>query len=529
MVSGLNGERTMPSVKAISRVTVVFSLVVTVHALSVDIPTWPELIEYSELAGIVECTVAGSVVAKYRMVEVWKGEGPKGEFYLVEPPFPATAIPIALVGERFIVLPTNSKQGQWVDSYLVGTKGTPQPLLWRRLPVEYSVSSLFGRYSLQNEPEREDYFAGLFAPILEIRECVKTFVSKPDEERQLDILRARLEKYLNLRSGTPTSVAPGAQDVYAMLRSATSLEDILSKTMSVAVDSPPRLRDEVGQAVLGYAHPKTLSILEKLETAPAPFEESVVDAWLRSVRDALRPAGTTAPLVFPQRYTFTGGADAACTVLSEALNTGRPMSEFPKFWYALGYLSVEDPKTVVKWLSTWENPEEDQQIRQLGYELGSTFAHYCEVDREKYFKRLLKAKDPCVQVSAAVYMAFENEEAGLRALRKFAELPGDPGTWAALALARRGETDVVPRLLEVFQHRQRMGSFTKLLRDQTRILLSNSASASNIRQPALPLLLGSAEQNFDYYNFYMNWWKDNQPHLQLHDPWFEMLAEQKID
>jgi hypothetical protein len=126
-------------------------------------------------------------------------------------------------------------------------------------------------------------------------------------------------------------------------------------------------------------------------------------------------------------------------------------------------------------------------------------------------------------------MAFENKEAGLRALSKFAELPGDPGTWAALALARRGETDVVPRLLEVFQHRRRMGSFTKLLRDQTRILLSNSASASNIRQPALPLLLGSAEQNFDYYNFYMNWWKDNQPHLQLHDPWFEMLAEQKVD
>ncbi|MCC6488467.1 MAG: hypothetical protein IT364_13300, partial [Candidatus Hydrogenedentes bacterium] len=103
-------------------------LVVRADATSIDPATWPELVERSDLTGIIECTVAGGIVAKYRVVEAWKGEIPDGEIALLEPPdFWGPVFPTALVGQRFLVTArkTRGPSSEYPGAFL--TVSIPRP------------------------------------------------------------------------------------------------------------------------------------------------------------------------------------------------------------------------------------------------------------------------------------------------------------------------------------------------------------------------------------------------------------------
>src|SRR6185503_4199825 len=103
-------------------------------------------------------------------------------------------------------------------------------------------------------------------------------------------------------------------------------------------------------------------------------------------------------------------------------------------------LSVYDPEFVATYLTKWI-PGPDARLEGDGYGLGSFFGWRCGRSRAAYMRRLLRAKDPYIRVAGAIYLSLENESEGVRALRSFMELPGDPGAWAALNLARRGDKE----------------------------------------------------------------------------------------
>lgn len=152
--------------------------------------------------------------------------------------------------------------------------------------------------------------------------------------------------------------------------------------------------------------------------------------------------------------------------------------------------------------------------------LASAFARRSRGDRESHFTKLLEARDPYVQVAGAVYLAFEDEIAGTSALLSRSSLPGDPGAWAALVRASRGDKAALPRMLEVFD-----GARRHLLHDtlqaRAQVLLSNSAAKSGLPQPF--------HGEYPFPEAVKSWWQLHGSKVVPYDPWLAILEEQRMD
>lgn len=157
----------------------------------------------------------------------------------------------------------------------------------------------------------------------------------------------------------------------------------------------------------------------------------------------------------------------------------------------------------------------------------SEAAWRCGQEREKHLKMLLDAREPAIRVVGAIYLTFENDKLGKEELARLTKLPDEPGAYAALALARRGDKNAVPRLLEVFKGNPQ-GRFYTNLRLNTLALLSNSAKKSSVPQPTqnVPRLGWGDQVDFNALDA---WWREHSAKVTLHDPWLETLARQKID
>ena len=49
------------------------AMVVVARGTSIDPLTWEELVAGADCLGVVECDTAGGIVAKYRVIDSWKG------------------------------------------------------------------------------------------------------------------------------------------------------------------------------------------------------------------------------------------------------------------------------------------------------------------------------------------------------------------------------------------------------------------------------------------------------------------------
>src|SRR5262249_57640348 len=96
----------------------------------------------------------------------------------------------------------------------------------------------------------------------------------------------------------------------------------------------------------------------------------------------------------------------------KTLAAGPKADDFDRAFVAL---SKQDPAAVAEFLVASKDVPDP-------YATGSAFAVLCGKDREKHFKALLGAKEPYVRVAGAVYLCYENEEAGVAALKKLTEL-----------------------------------------------------------------------------------------------------------
>ena len=117
------------------------------HATTIDPLLWQELAESSDFVGVVECDVAGGVVARYKVIETWKGAVEPGATIAIrtatnywEPQYP-----LALVGDRFVV---TAYKNRAPDTMASTTRGGPVPLWWRKIPADYTLPLFQGAHAL---------------------------------------------------------------------------------------------------------------------------------------------------------------------------------------------------------------------------------------------------------------------------------------------------------------------------------------------------------------------------------------------
>ncbi|MFH1573761.1 MAG: hypothetical protein ABIG68_07235 [Acidobacteriota bacterium] len=165
-------------------------------ATLIDPLLWEQFAADADFIGIVDCSTAGGIVAKYRVRESWKGppEGTELSIRLgVE--YWGTQFPIALVGEKYLV--AAFKSGQPVNMISTSSAGGV-PLWWRRIPVTHYLPLWQGRVQLPlGNGERPLSSLGSGRRDLEsFRADVRTFLSLPAEARESRMLSVLTRKLI---------------------------------------------------------------------------------------------------------------------------------------------------------------------------------------------------------------------------------------------------------------------------------------------------------------------------------------------
>jgi len=489
---------------------VAISFLGAAHATTIEGRTWPELVESADFVGIAECTVAGVLVATYKIVDTWMGEAPEGEVNIFEPPdFYGPSFPTALVGQRWIVIANKARMDH------VGGKGWGMPdtvPLWqRRLPVDYTVPLFEGRWPTSTAEDGGVAFAWESYEFEDIEANVKEYAALPRDERIAIALASRVQMFIDRYDEVSDLFHEKytMQEIRALLHEYPRLPEIQNAVLEVARAAQPRAVTVLQLAVVAFPFPESEPFLRRLLQNPGPFDKQEVEFNLERVMRIKNPHPRKPVTDRPTRRTFEGGVEAARAQLNQEITKDASTG---KLWDAFFYLCQEDPDYLAEWLREWTNPELEGRERRLGYNLGSIFGIHCETNRERNFKRLLNADDPYIRVAGAIYLAYEDESAGINALQELTNLDGDPGTWAALNLARRGMKEHVPRMLEAFAPGADSWDIRHLLAARAEILLSNSAAYSEVPQPKPTKQLdGRMATN------YAAWWLRHDDEIVLHE------------
>jgi hypothetical protein len=470
--------------------------------------SFEELVLGADLVAVVECTTAGGIVARYRVIESFRGPKGGSEVSLRiavnywEPQFP-----IALVGQRFFVTAYKNSP----PNILVSTSsGGPVPLWWRRIPADYETP-LFQGVELMPSPgskEKISIARRQWEGFDAMRKDVVQLASLEGEQRELLLLKARSRNWGPIAGATKVS-----QVLDALLDNARESRELANYELIV-----------LSQAGLT----RTLQYLRALPTNKCPWDKASFDELKQTIEERLHPASSLAAGRETEPAWLAAPSAEALSKLHLSLTRDSDLR-------AVAILARHEPATVADYLLTWNNPERFWRESDLGYVLGSLFAYYCGQDRALHLKTLLEARDPFVRVAGAVYLCYEDEKAGMLALAGLKDLPGDPGVWAALNLCRRGDLGAVERMLEVFATSGDPNSMAdaphRNLQKRVQVLLSNSARVSGLEPPQITdLEWGRAgERVSERTSSYLVWFRANRDKLKLTDPWLEQLQRQKVD
>ncbi|MEX2381722.1 MAG: hypothetical protein WD490_05015 [Opitutales bacterium] len=527
-----------PRTVAILVLTVLLLLRVSnAGALKIDYGVWEELVLDADFVGIIECTAAGSIVARYQVVESWKGLNEGDDLTLRKPFFSSLGfhvVPVTLHGERFIVAAARRSPPSESTAPRMSTDPFSSPLSWREIPAGFRpLAGGMARLSgWPNDPEHNWFFANTNStsrPLQAFKQEVLELLALPPDVQEERLLRSQAEKYLfGGRFGRRRSPGPHTEiDLEKKLSAAEG-----TRAVAMVLLREAQANDSSVYSVLQRGgREETLRLIESIrpETSPLGSNHNRLLTHLRR---------KTGQEEYPAReWKAPEPTDAE---LDEYRRQLKERVSYPDAWRAIDALSVEDPPAVHEYLLTWERSNEAPKNHDAGYVLGSFFARTIREDRSKYLRSLLNANDPWIRVAAATYLCFEDREEGMIALRNLQILEGDPGTWAALNLARRGEKAAMPRALEVFNSpvsRHMSMSNRRNLQLRLHVLLSNTAAASNLPQPYFHLPQprsseGEPDDAIDrdaIYQYLLTWWKKHQRHATLHDPWLATMELQKID
>jgi hypothetical protein len=485
-----------------------------VLATSIEPLLFEELVLNADFVGIVECETAGGIVARYKVLESWKGPktGEKVALH-VGVDYWDSQFPIALCGERYFVTAFyNPPQNLIATSSLGGV-----PLWWRRIPADFRLPLHQGRWLLDGKKEDETR-----------RQKAKNLLALKPAEQEMELLQVVIGRHFFGDRWIGGEKDPKkAEQLRLELAALKAPDKLVHKLLELAQADPKKWAVRTRIVLEKAGRSITLKELEKLPLEKAPWnkDDFAYLKWEMKVKLGLQKREPIQRE--PDDSKDKVPTEARLAQMRETL-TGKPESR--EFGKALELLTLHDPGPVAEYLMRWTDPKDDSRMQGLGYVLGSYFAWRCGKDRERHLQKLLGAKDEYIQVAGAVYLCFENEKLGIQELTKLAKGKGDPALWANLTLARRGHKEAVPRLLEAFpkdakseeemDERKGMARFQfENMRLRILVLLSNAARAGNVPQPPRA---GTREEM-------TRWWQENQGKIVLRNPWLELLAKQKID
>lgn len=506
-------------------------------ATTIDPLTLEQLVSQASFVGVVECETAGGIVAQYRVIESWKGAFVGTRFSLKIPvDFWEPQFPISLVGERSVVTafsrPARSRIMSWSGAGAV-------PLWWRDIPYEYSLPLFQGKASVPTEPGKSYYaFGKQYSSYTEFQAKAKKILSLSPAETEVATLRSVLDKYESWRE-RPETENSKAQILRSQIATAVTAEQLSGALLLLAwQDSKApisRILSQGGGAL-------TLKFLQMRAAEYWPNGKEERDKVIREIQERLdaEKISQANPGLQPPVNGETVEEEIPAPnagkleMLRQALQAGDDQNG--NFSRAFETLTRHDAMFVAQYLVNWKNPDLSPRNLDRGYTLGSYFARQVKDGRNKHLRALLTAHDPFIRVAGAVYLCFENREQGVAQLREFAKLPDDPGVWAALNLARRGDKAAMPRALRVLETAGD-GSMTGVphrnLQKRLLVLLSNSAKKSGVTQP-LDGFVYTGEYNETLFAqkqaaFLKSWWQKHELQITLSDPWLPLLEEQKVD
>lgn len=501
--------------------TVLFLFSTVVQATTIDPATWEELVTEADFVGVIECEVAGGIVAKYTVVDSWKGPAAGSKVAL------AIAIdgwsrkfPIALYGERYLVAGYKTAPATMVSTSGQGT----MPLWWRRIPSDFETPLLQGRTRLTDKEELQREFWTKHSSVDELKQDALELLALAPDEQEERLLRAQIRKYFHWLRAEESVKAGEAKE---RIGQAKGISDLLQRMLAEASNGDEATKTLLSVAMSRGGRRNTLSLLEKFPPEKWPFSAEDHSRMLARIRNGLGlvPEPVEEPLQEPAAPT-----PEALEKLRAFVKEHPPRDQVSK---ALEVLTIYDPAVVVEYLVNWVNPNQEWWDRDSGYALGSYFAWRCRKDRKENFLKLLTAKDPFIRAAGAVYLCFEDRALGMEKLRDISRLEGLPGVWAALNRARRGDKSAMPRLLEIFAtptSHDAGNAQHDILQGRAAILLSNVARLSGLAQPQPPAGDPFEEEHAKkVYAFYTTWWEANADKVELSDPWLPLLESQKVD
>ncbi|UCD15226.1 MAG: hypothetical protein JSV34_05775 [Candidatus Omnitrophota bacterium] len=490
---------------------------------------WEELVFHADFVGIVECTTAGGVVARYKVVECWKGDlAPSTVISIRVPPdYWGPRFPVALCEEQYLVTAFKKPPSFKILSY---TQHGPVPLWWRDIPADYSAPLFQGwaKLPLGNKLHGIDPFGPIDGDWKTLRRDFQEFTALPPSQQEARLLKRIAREYFT-KSGEEKDeyFEARAAEVLGKLGRVDDVDDVLDELLRATQSDSTLLERRARGTLMRGGGSVTLKVLEAPDGPACALDKVKRDEICQQIRKRLTHS---APKPHPEKPEPTR---EKLDQLRASLTAEDPLAYI---YEVCDILARYDPAPVARFLVQWENPckswsDDDERFgdEDLGYVIGSQFARNCGQDRVKNLRMLLTARDDYVRVAGATYLCFEDEREGIAHLKRFAELRGDPGVWAALDLARRGHKDFVSRALEALADVDhdipwRGRTHRQSLQDRIKVLLSNSAEASGLPQPAPPTAPPA-----DVHRYYADWWKAHREPITLSDPWFAVLAEQKVD
>jgi len=516
---------------------VFFMFVVRSHGTQIDPMLWEQLVTSADFVGVVECQVAGGIVAGYNVIETWKGTPHPGQSINIskgvnywEPQFPIT-----LCGSKFLVTAYSNNAPLEVMSM---SSGGSVPLWWRNIPSDYNLPLWQGSAFVSTN--KTAFFDSPYSDLDSFKRAVLGLISMSPEEREIYLLRVLCDKYIF--QGSPSSgsqkptLSPQKNILRSKIQQAKSAEEILRLLLEIPPDEE-RIKYQISAVLSQGGAQKTLDLLNNLKDESPVFDKRTRENTVSRLRYRLKT---------PDESSSKSSVDIkepSASVLKLYRLSLKEGEKSPKFWDAFDTLTLHSPEDVARYLASWVNPKKSWRDSDQGYVLASYFAWKCGKDRKMNLEKLLKASDDYIRVAGAVYLTFEDEQLGMKHLRELSGLKGDPGVWAAMNLVRRGDKSAMPRALEVFDTEDTPGGMAGVphrnLQLRLFVLLSNSCKASGMEMPQIVLASAARpvpvkDESLDQQapkkeNKNLEWWNQHKETITLCDPWLNELRKQKID
>jgi hypothetical protein len=475
-------------------------------------------------------------------VESWKGqkEGTlltvRGAASIYEP-----TLPIVLCGERLVVAAWKYRPEYRLARSLslsMGPGGSLPPF-WREDRPDYFIPSVLHFCELPSDSQRSQdeagsrMLGGYPGELDSFRHDVKALLALSDEAREATVLRALIRWHIKDKLGGST-FAPDSSEVAWLeaMASTSHVDSIVVAIDSLVQQGRPGWDGAAYMILSAGAGPRTLACLTTLRNEHVGWHGSLLPSLIHSIRRrlGLDPLEDYNPIAVPPRPS-DAGLDSMRTLLRTPAQPDlrKAYQTIQGTRHAFETLTAYDPEFLASYLTDWI-PQRGQET--AGYGMGSFFAWRCAPNRVTYMRRLLRARDPYVRVAGAIYLSFENEPEGIRALRDFTDLPGDPGAWAAMNLARRGDKEAATRALDSFLRLPGPAMDDQLHRNLQKrllVLFSNSAAQSGVSQPEHWRYVRDQDDQLVVYENLVQWWNSNATKIVLRDPWFDDWKRQKIE